>query len=54
MVTCQSFLEGFCVIVAALDEGFSGYIIFHGDFGRMIGEMIRTSRGLMDETACNT
>lgn len=43
VIRTQSFLESFGVVVTALDEGFAGDIIFHGDFGGMIGEMVGTS-----------
>jgi hypothetical protein len=48
MVTLQSLLESFWVIIAALNERFSSDIVFHGDFGRVIREMIGTSRCKMD------
>lgn len=48
MVTSQSLLEGFCVIVAALNEGFACDIILHWDFGGMVGKMVSTTGGRMD------
>jgi hypothetical protein len=54
VITLQSFLERFGVIVTSLNEGFARDIIFHWDLGRMVGEMVRTTRGRVDETTRNS
>jgi hypothetical protein len=54
VITLQSFLEGFRVIVTSLNEWFARDIILHGDLGRMVGEMICTTRGRVDETTRNS
>ena len=54
MITLQSFLESFRIIVTSLNERFSGDIILHRDFGRMVYEMIGAARGRMDETTRNS
>jgi hypothetical protein len=48
VISTQSFLECLGVVVTALDEGFAGNIVFHGDFGGMICEMVGTSRRRMN------
>jgi len=48
VIRTQSLLESFRVVVTALDEGFAGDIVFHGDFGGMICEMVGTSRSWMN------
>jgi hypothetical protein len=50
VITLQSFLEGFGVVVTSLNEGLARDIILHGDLRRMVAEMIRTTRGRVDET----
>jgi hypothetical protein len=54
VITLQSFLEGFRVIVTSLNEWFARDIILHGDLGRMVGEMICTTRGRVDKTTRNS
>jgi hypothetical protein len=48
VVTSQSLFEGFCIVVAALNEGVARNIILHWDFGRMVGKMVSTTGGRMD------
>ena len=48
VVTSQSLLKGFCVVVAALNEGFACDIILHWDFGGMVGKMVSTTGGRMN------
>ena len=48
VICTQSLLEGFGVVVAALDEWFASDIVFHGDFWRVICEMVGTSGSRMD------
>lgn len=48
VITLQPFFESFCVVVATLDEGFASDVVFHGNFGRMICEMVGTSRRGVD------
>ena len=48
VIRSQSFFESFRVVVTTLDERFAGDIVFHGDFGGMICDVVGTSRSRMN------
>ena len=48
VIALQSFLERLSVIVTALNKRLAGDVVFHWNFGRMVGKMVGTSRRGMD------